>query len=190
MSALEEASTEGVVAIGVNRRKLALIALGFTGLLAYGLHREFSAKGHMDVGLLMLAIIGPFVFAVARVVWRNKPALLIDGEGLTDCRSGTHLAWHEIVDLHAHEYQTAYNLEHTLVITAALPSLVEERWLAPRRWWKQSPSADGRLVLVLDSLSLGWEDVVSVVQSKSKRLVPIRRSSRLARRARRRSRTA
>jgi hypothetical protein len=181
MRAIEGAIGPDAVVIGANHRKTGLAALFLIVGFGIALKGALAARNPDPWLLLVLAgLFGPFIFMFARRAVTRRPALVIDSDGLTDCQTGVRLAWGEIADLYAREYQGFLGLDHQLVVTATSPALLQERWHTPRRFGLRRPK-DGLLEIQLDLLSPGWEAIADIVESKSGRSLPRQRQGRVRR---------
>jgi hypothetical protein len=149
---------EDRVCIGVSRWKAGAGA-GFLGLFAViGTSRALS--GHSATGLaIVLVLLGvPAAFYV-RDTLRRGPSLVLDRDALHEVGSGRVVRWHDVEEVCARRRQGLFNEYHELVLTT--------------RGGDQPP-----IEVSLDQLSMNWERIVSLVEERLGRAVPVRREQR------------
>jgi hypothetical protein len=120
----------------------------------------------------------------------DRPLVIIDATGLTHVPSNTWLSWSEIGEMRLREslrdtlsesqdrveFLTGKNrVRHTLVLTPEPPSLLLGRTRQPKGRGVKVAN-DGSLEVDLDYKLPNWTEVLSAVEAKSGRQVPVERA--------------
>lgn len=145
------------ICVRVNRR-VALAATALFGFaLVGGISRAVTAH-NTESAILILIVIGiPFAFYVRRSL-RRAPVLILDKECLRDVRSGKIVRWDKLGDLHLLQRRGVFGEYHSLIFT-------------------DRSTQDNLMKLSLDQLSVGWKDIVGIIEERVGRGVPVRREA-------------
>jgi hypothetical protein len=94
-------------------------------------------------------------------VLRRGPVLIFDDTTFTDCKSGDVIPWDSVFDVYLRQRQGIFGVYHHLVFTIrreVLPRGLEQ--LTSSRVPVQT------LRRSIDQLSMGWSDIVTLVQER------------------------
>src|SRR4051794_6972010 len=142
------------VYVGVAHTKMLLYA-AFCGLLAaIGLSRSISSS-NTESALIVLFVCGLPCLFFAQAALRRRPVLVMDRETIENLRTGQAVRWTDVVDVFARQRQGTFGEHHELVFELDEPAPTVE--------------------FSIDDLSVGWEQVVALVEDHLGRPVPIRR---------------
>lgn len=115
----------------------------------------------MSQALIILGALGvPLIFYLAHA-FRRRPVLVIEDDTFTDGRSGEIVPWDSIFEAHLRQRQGVFGVYHHLIFTIRRES--------PSRDLEQLTSSRmpvHTLRLPIDQLSMGWSDIVTLVQER------------------------
>jgi hypothetical protein len=109
-------------------------------------------------------------------VFRQRPILIFDDATFTDCRSGEVIPWDSVFDVYLRQRQGVFGVYHHLVFTIRQgPAPQDLDKLAARRTQVQTVRRS------IDQLSMSWSDIVTLVQKRLGKEIPIRHEAGLFR---------
>jgi len=146
----------GSFVVGVNRR-LAFAAAVFFGILLFGAVGRGVSTGNSESTVIAALFIGfPFIFYMRRVLQR-EPVLILDDEYLRNIKANHTVRWDKIGGMYLRQRQGIFGQYHHLVFTDRATDKNED--------------------LPLDQLSVGWKDIVELVERHVGQPVPVRREA-------------
>jgi hypothetical protein len=110
----------------------------------------------------------PLLIALSQVL-RRGPVLIFDDTTFTDCKSGDVIPWDSVFDVYLRQRQGIFGVYHHLVfhirreaVSRDLEQLTSSR--VPVQTLRRS----------IDQLSIGWSDIVTLVQERLGKPIPVR----------------
>jgi hypothetical protein len=149
----------GPISVRFDRRKALASVLLFAAVMAIGVSRVPDTSSAV---ILIVVLSVPLVYFVGQVL-RRGPVLVFDDATFTNCKAGEVVPWDSVFDVHLRQRQGIFGVYHHLVFTIRRekPSTeVDSEELITSRVPIQT------LRMPIDQLSLGWSDIVSLVQER------------------------
>jgi hypothetical protein len=133
--------------------------------LAVCLSRTDTVAGVVTVIVVLSA---PLLIALSHVL-RRRPVLILDDTTFTDGKSGEVIRWDDVFDVYLRQRQGIFGAYHHLVFTIRRePPPQDLEQLASSRLPVQT------LRRSIDQLSIGWSDIVALVQERLGKPIAVR----------------
>ncbi len=147
-----------------NRFKSVGWALFFGLLTIAGTVRAVTANSTVGVVIAVVLFGAPCAY-FARSAAQRAPALVIDGNALTDELSGRVVPWESVTVGRIDVHQGLFNEYHSLVLH------LEHDSEAGRPFMMTNATNPDEVTISLDQLSMPWKEVVKLVEQASGRRV-------------------
>lgn len=121
------------------------------------------AKGTSDAVILLVVIGMPLIFFLAQAL-RRGPVLIFDDNAFTDCKSGEVIPWDNVFEVYLRQRQGVFGVYHHLVFTIRREKSSESGVDLDELATSQMPVQTLRRPI--DHLSIGWSDIVTLVQER------------------------
>lgn len=164
---------DGDVCVSANRQ-MARWAAGLFGLiLVVGMSRTVS-RDNVEGALIVLLVLGPLFAFYAYRAFHRGPFLVLGETGLTRVRSGKVIPWDKVSDIYLRQRGGGSGVYHHLVFTvrADVP-FSESAGSGP----SSSEPPQETIRLPIDQLSIGWREIVALVESRLGREVRIKKEA-------------
>lgn len=144
-----------------NRRRSVRAGVFFGVLAVSAGVREISE--HATIGFWVAMIFFGVPAMIAGVAARrDRPALVVDGESITMCRSKRVVRWDAVAAGRVHVERGLFGESHQLVLT-----VVQHGATAPRRFIMTNANNPSQIGIDLDWLSIPWTEVIAVIEERS-----------------------
>jgi hypothetical protein len=148
-----------------DRRKALASVVLFAAVIAVGVSRAHSTS---SVVILVVVLSAPLIYFLGQVL-RRGPVLVFDDASFTNCKAGEVIPWDSVFEVYLRQRQGIFGVYHHLVFSI--------RREAPSRDLEQLTSSRvpvQTLRLPIDQLSMGWSDIVTLVQERLGKPIAVR----------------
>jgi len=131
----------------------------FALIVVIGVSRAHS----VSQALIILGVLGAPLILYLIHAFRRRPMLILDDATFTDGKSGDVVLWENVFEVHLRQRQGVFGVYHHLVFTIrreAPSTEVDSDKLITSRVPPQT------LRVPIDQLSMGWSDIVGLVQER------------------------
>src|ERR1700685_1846793 len=170
------------VLIGHNRKITGAATLLFGIAAIVGLSRSLT-EGNVVGVIIAMAVFGLPTILFARWTLRRGPVLVIDADGLTDRRFGFEhkFRWQDVNIIRIESKQETFgNVSHQLVAIIRKPS---ESHRDDTVYSDHEDDGKAVITVPLNRLSLGWEEIVTLVEARLGRRVIMKKQTGLFQRS-------
>lgn len=156
------------VYVRFDRRKALASVLLFAAVMAVGVSRAHRASG---IVILVVVLSIPLIYFLTRVL-RQGPVFVLGDAKFTDCKSGESYLWDDVFEVYLRQRQGIFGVYHHLVFTIRREPGVRDLDIL-----SSSQMSVQTLRRSIDQMSIGWSDIVALVQQRLGKDIPTRREA-------------